>query len=165
MHKGNSKSCFKAAPQKTWVTWMITMFGSKTRNLHKDHPVERRPPDHTQENPSWIRQDAAERRKYNNLTRAALWFARHEMAVAWAVAAATRQVRPVQRGPTGPYELRLHLLSLQGGLLIACSTPNWFSARSQPEWQRVKEGISCFCIYNSVASCVWDSVELFRNIY
>lgn len=68
---------------------------------------------------------------------------------------------PIRRGPRrevqeGPRELREHSWSLRGGLLIACSTANWFSARSEREWQRVKGGISCFCIYNSVASCVCE---------
>ena len=59
----------------------------------------------------------------------------------------------VQSGPRGPRELKAHSWRLRGGPLIACSSANWFSARSEPEWQRGEGGISCFCIYNSVASC------------
>lgn len=81
----------------------------------------------------------------------------------WARRPATHQVGTVDRGPWGPLELRLHSSCLQGGLLIACSSTNWFSARSEPEWQGVEGGISCFCIYNSVASCVYVCVP--KSVY
>lgn len=80
-----------------------------------------------------------------------------------AAAEATHQVGTMDRSPRGPLELRLHSGCLQGGLLIACSSTNWFSARSEPEWQGVKGGISCFCIYNSVASCVYVCMP--RRVY
>ncbi len=76
------------------------------------------------------------------------------VCVKQAGALATHQVQTEERSLRGPHELRVQSERLWGGLLIACSNTNWFSARSESEWQRVKGGISCFCIYNSVASCV-----------
>lgn len=113
----------------------------------------------------WTQPDTSQRWWDTARACTALWFARREKRVLFVRAGtgATLQVGTMDRGPRGPLELRLHSWCLQGGLLIACSSTNWFSARSEPEWQGVKGGISCFCIYNSVASCVYVCMP--RRVY
>lgn len=73
---------------------------------------------------------------------AAVWFAQREMTVLFVLrgTAATHQVEAtVERALRAPLELRPRSGGLRGGPLIASSTANWFSARSEPECQRVKE--------------------------
>lgn len=142
------------------------MIGDAAWLLSSGREMEQDVPDHTGADRLWTQPDTSQRSKGNTLASAALWFAQCEMRILFVrVAAASGHPSGRDCGPSprGPLELRLHSGCLQGGLLIACSSTNWFSARSEPEWQGVKGGISCFCIYNSVASCVYVCVP--KSVY
>lgn len=137
------------------------MIGDAVWLLSSGREMERDVSDHIGADRLWTQPDTSQRSKGNTLASAALWFAQCEMRILFVRAGAASghpSGRDCGPSPGGPLELRLHSGCLQGGLLIACSSTNWFSARSEPEWQGVKGGISCFCIYNSVASCVYVCV-------